>query len=155
MTLLDRDPHAPDRWHDNLPVTSRYSYGLAGERFFRTLKENGQITGTYCPSCKHTYVPAQSFCERCLSELNEWRDIGLEGEVFTYTILSVNLDGSDKAEPEIIAFVTLGDGGLVHRLGNVLPENIGFGMRVKAILKPQDDRQGSILDILYFEPVAA
>jgi hypothetical protein len=154
MTLLERNPNAPVSWLGSLPVTSRYSYGLAGERFFRTLKENGQITGTYCPTCDHTYVPAQSFCERCLEELNEWRDIGLVGEVHTYTILYTNLDGSHKAEPEIIAFVRLGDGGIIHRLGNVLPDDVDFGMRVHAILKPPDERQGSILDILYFEPAA-
>jgi len=155
MTLLDRDPHAPDNWQGSLPVTNRYTYGLAGERFFRALKENGQITGTYCSACNHTYVPAQTYCERCLAELDDWRDIGLVGEVHTYTILHVDLDGSQKPKPEIIAFVRMGDGGLVHRLGNVLPDEVDFGMRVRAILKPPAERQGSILDILYFEPAAA
>ena len=31
MTLLERDPNAPAAWYGNLPVTSRYTYGLAGE----------------------------------------------------------------------------------------------------------------------------
>jgi uncharacterized OB-fold protein len=150
-----RDPRAPDNWQGTLPVTSRYTFGLAGERFFRALKEQGQIFGTYCPACNHTYVPAQIYCERCLAELTDWQDIGLIGEVYTFTLLHINLDGSPKAEPEIIAFVRMGDGGLVHRLGNISIEDISIGMQVQAVLKPQPERQGSILDIIYFEPVGS
>jgi hypothetical protein len=153
MKLLERDPRAPEKWQGNLPVTNRYTFGLAGERFFKTLKEKGQILGTYCPSCNHLYVPAQSYCERCLAELHDWREIGLLGEVFTYTLLHANLDGSQKDEPEIVAFVKMGDGGIVHRLGNVVIEDVHIGMQVQAVLKPGIDRQGSILDILFFEPV--
>ena len=38
MTLLKRDPNAPVSWQGELPVTNRYTYGLAGEKFFRALK---------------------------------------------------------------------------------------------------------------------
>jgi len=152
MALLEKDPRAPENWQGTLPVTNRYTFGLAGERFFRALQDRGQIIGTYCPTCDHTYVPAQSYCERCLAELDDWRDIGLVGEVHSFTFLHVNLDGSPKSEPEIIAFVRIGDGGLVHRLGNVSMKDVTFDMRVQAVLKPQSERQGSILDILFFQP---
>jgi uncharacterized protein len=155
MTLLERDARAPDNWQGTLPVTSRYTYGLAGERFFRALQEQGQILGTYCSSCDHTYVPAQIYCERCLAELTDWRDMGLVGQVHSFTLLYVNLDGSPKSEPEIIAFVRMGDGGLIHRLGNISIEDISIGMHVKAVFRPQSERQGSILDINFFEPVEA
>jgi uncharacterized OB-fold protein len=155
MTLLEKYPQAPQSWQGTLPVTNRYTFGLAGERFFKALQEDGQILGTYCPSCNHTYVPAQSFCERCLAELDDWHDMGLIGEVYTFTSLQVNLDGSPKSEPELIAFIKMGDGGLVHRLGNILVEDVSIGMRVQAVLKPASDRQGSILDIVYFEPEKA
>jgi uncharacterized protein len=154
MTLLEINPQAPDNWQGTLPVTNRYTFGLAGERFFRALQEQGQILGTYCPTCDHTYVPAQSFCERCLAELDDWREIGLIGEVYCFTSLHVNLDGSPRFEPEIIAFVRMGDGGLVHHLGNVPFEEVSIGMRVQAVLKPSSERQGSILDILFFKPVS-
>src|SRR3990172_6278368 len=94
MSLLERNSQAPDTWNDTLPVTNRYTYGLAGERFFRALKEDGRIYGTHCPSCDLTYVPARVFCERCLGELTEWIDVGLVGELHTYTLLYVNYDGS-------------------------------------------------------------
>lgn len=153
MTLLERDKNAPQAWHGDLPVTSRYTYGLAGEKFFRAIKDEGKFYGTHCPKCERTYVPATLFCERCLGKLDEWVDVGTRGEVHTFTLLYKNYDGSQRTTPELIAFVSIGDGGIVHRLGGVAPEDVEIGMTVEAFFKDQADREGSILDIVYFEPV--
>jgi len=153
MTLLERGRNAPSTWRGDLPVTSRYTYGLAGERFFRAIKEEGRILGTRCPCCEHIYVPATSFCERCLGELDEWLDVGIVGEVYTFTLLYEDPDGSPRESPETIALVRLGDGGLVHRLGEVEPDAVTIGMSVQAVFKPASQREGSILDILYFRPI--
>ena len=153
MTLLERDPKAPGAWLGDLPVKSRYTYGLAGERFFRAIKDQGRIMGTRCPQCERTYVPAVVFCERCLSELDEWVDVGTTGEVHTFTLLYENYDGSRRDTPEVIAFVRLGDGGLVHHLGEVDPQEVSIGMQVEVVLKPKDERVGSVLDVVYFRPV--
>jgi uncharacterized OB-fold protein len=153
MTLLERDKNAPPAWLGNLPVTSRYTFGLAGERFFRTIKDEGKITGTYCPKCEHTYVPGVLFCERCLSKLEKWVDVGVTGTVHTFTQLFETLDGSPNQEPQLIAFITLGDGGIIHHLGEIEPEDIDIGMVVEAVFKPPEDRTGAITDILYFKRI--
>jgi len=153
MTLLNRDPNSPVVWNGELPVTNRYTYGLAGEKFFRTLKDEERILGTHCPHCDQTYVPASIFCERCLAKLDDWVDVGTSGEVNTFTFLHVNLDGSLREKPEIIAFVRFGDGGLIHRLGEINPDQVQIGIMVQAVFKPASDRIGSILDIDYFKPV--
>jgi uncharacterized OB-fold protein len=153
MTLLKPDPDAPAAWHGDLPVTSRYTFGLAGERFFRALKDQGTILGSQCTACARTYVPAVMFCERCLAELDEWIDAGTRGSVVTYTLLHVNVDGSRRETPEMVAFIRLGDGGLIHRLGEVTPADVSVGMPVEAVLKPAAERAGSILDITHFRPV--
>jgi uncharacterized OB-fold protein len=152
MTLLESDPKSPTSWFGNFPVTNRYTYGLAGERFFRTIKEEGRILGTHCQNCDRTYVPAASFCERCLGELDEWVDVGTIGIVHTFTLLYENYDGSPRENPEIIAMIKLGDGGLIQRLGEVDLQDVSIGMKVAAVFKPPAERQGSILDILYFCP---
>jgi len=153
MVLLNRDPNSPIIWNGELPITNRYTYGLAGEKFFRTLKDEGRILGTHCPHCERTYVPAAIFCERCLAKLNDWVDVGTTGEVNTFTFLHVNLNGSSLEKPEIIAFVRFGDGGLIHRLGDTNPDQVEIGMMVQAVFKPPSKRIGSILDIDYFKPV--
>jgi uncharacterized protein len=152
MTLLQHDPNAPASWVGDLPVTNRYTYGLAGERFFRSLKDEGKILGTYCPHCDHTYVPAAVFCERCLNKLDEWIDVGKIGDIVTYTVLNVALDGGQLEKPEIIAFIRFGDGGLIHRLGEIDPDQVEIGLMVEAVLLPASKRSGSILDIKYFKP---
>ncbi|MDO9129390.1 MAG: Zn-ribbon domain-containing OB-fold protein [Anaerolineales bacterium] len=152
MTLLERNPNAPTAWYGNLPVTSRYTYGLAGERFFRALKDEGKIMGSYCPKCDHTYVPAAVFCERCLSELTEWLDVGTVGELHTFTLLHVDYDGNPLETPELVGFITFGDGGIIHRIKADADELI-LGMLMEAVLKPKAKREGSILDIEHFRPV--
>lgn len=153
MSLLERDPNGPQSWIGDLPVTNRYTFGLAGERFFRAFKDGGQILGTYCPQCDHTYVPASLFCERCLVELDDWVDVGTTGEVHSFTLLFEEFDGSPKATPDIVAFVQFGDGGLVHYLDEIDIEEVEIGITVEAVFKPQSEREGSILDIAYFRPV--
>jgi len=153
MTLLERDHNAPTAWFGNLPVTNRYTYGLGGERFFRAVKEEGRILGTHCPTCDWTYVPGTAFCERCLGELNEWVDVGATGEVYTYTLLFENYDGTRRETPEIVAFIQIADGGIIHRLGEVDPEEVDIGMLVEAVFKPKAKRTGAITDILHFRPL--
>jgi uncharacterized OB-fold protein len=152
MALLQRDPNAPQAWLGDLPVENRYTYGLAGEKFFRTMKDEARIMGTRCPVCDHTYVPAAIFCERCMSKLDEWVDVGTIGEVVTFTFLHVGLDGKPLEKPELIAFIRFGDGGLIHHLGEIEPDQVEIGLLVEAVFKPKSQRIGSILDIKYFKP---
>lgn len=152
MTLLHQDPNAPVSWQSDLPVANRYTYGLAGEKFFRALKDEAHIMATHCPNCDVTYVPAAAFCERCLGKLDEWVDVGTVGDVVTYTFLNIALDGSPLEKPEIIAFIRFGDGGIIHRLGEIEPDQVEIGLLVQAVFKPKSKRTGSILDIKYFKP---
>jgi uncharacterized OB-fold protein len=155
MSLLDKDPNAPKAWYGEMPVTSRYTAGLAGEKFLRGIKDEGKILGSHCDRCGVTYVPVRQFCERCMDELDETVDVGTEGEVHTFTLLFEDLDGTPREEPEIVAFINLGDGGLVHRLDEVHLDDLDIGMPVEAVFKPKGEREGSILDIKYFRPVSS
>jgi uncharacterized OB-fold protein len=153
MSLLERDPIAPQKWFDEMPISSRYTFGVAGERFFRALKDEGKILGSHCPACDVRYVPARQFCERCMAELVEWFDAGRSGVVETFTLLYEDLDGRATDEPQIVAFIRIADGGLVHRLGEVDVEDLDIGMPVEAVLRPKQQRKGSILDIRHFRPI--
>ena len=153
MSILGHDPAGPAAWVGDLPVTSRYTFGVGGERFFRAIKDEGVIMGAHCSTCEITYVPARIFCERCMADLDEWVDVGISGEVYTFTILFIDKNGIALDEPEIIAFIRMGDGGLVHRLAEVEPEEVDFGLQVEAVFKAKKDREGAITDINHFRPV--
>ncbi|MGD1995371.1 MAG: Zn-ribbon domain-containing OB-fold protein [Anaerolineae bacterium] len=157
MSLLYRIEHLRDAiaWEGDIPITSRYTAGLAGERFFREIQENGQLLGTRCPECDRTYVPPRLNCERCFSKLDEWVEVPSTGTVHTFTVVHLDLDGSRSEEPHILAFVRLDntDGGLVHFLSEVEPAQLYIGMYVEAVFRDKEERKGSILDIAYFRPV--
>jgi len=143
-------------WQGDIPITSRYTAGIAGERFLREVKEDARIVGTHCSQCDLTYVPATMFCERCFAELDEWVEVASQGTVFTYTVLYRDLDDRPLETPAVLAYVKLegSDGGLVHFLGEVEPAAVFIGMPVEAVFKAASERVGSILDIKHFRPVA-
>ncbi len=147
--------HHAIAWPGDMPITSRYTAGIAGEKFFRTIKEKGRFLGTRCPACDLVYVPATMFCERCFAELDEWVQVASRGTVFTYTVLYRDLDEKPLDPPAILAYVKLdgSDGGLVHYVSEVEPEALFIGMQVEAVFKDAAERQGSILDIAHFRPV--
>jgi hypothetical protein len=59
-------------------------------------------------------------------------------------------------EPQIPAVIRLdgtSEGGFLHLLGEVAPDDVRAGMQVEAVWKPAGERVGSILDIRYFRPL--
>jgi len=157
MSLIERITNFRDArvWYGSMPLESVYTVGIAGEKFFRAIKDQGVILGTVCPACDLTYVPPMMYCERCFAKLEEWVEVGTKGTVYTYTVLGVSLEDSPLEKPEILALIKIEGvhGGLVHKLGEVKPEEVEIGMAVEAAFRPQQERQGSILDIKYFKPV--
>ncbi len=133
----------------------QYTYGIAGEKFFRNIKDNAKITGAKCQRCNLIYVPPRIYCERCFDALEEWCEVENKGEIYTYTLSWVDLDGARLKEPVIIALVKFDGvyGGLVHRVSEVDVEKVSIGMKVAAVFKRKEQREGSILDIRYFKPV--
>ncbi len=156
MSLLERAERNIDAvaWQGEIPIQNRYTVGLAGERFLRELKESGRLLGSRCPECDYVYVPPTLYCERCFEKLDDWIEVGPEGTVVSFTIVTQALDGTPLADPDILALIRLdwADSLLVHRLGKVSLDELEIGLWVKPVLKPKNRREGSILDIQYFAP---
>lgn len=154
---LDPALHTSDlrTWHGSMPVTSRYTYGPAGERFFRAIKDEARILGTRCGRCNLTYVPGRLFCERCFDELTDWIEVGPSGTIEAVTVVHLDLDGALLEPPVWMALVRLdgADTVMYHRLSGVAAADAKIGLRVEAAFKPAEDRTGSILDIAGFRPL--
>jgi uncharacterized OB-fold protein len=76
--------------------------------------------------------------------------------VNTFSICYIRWDMVPLKEPEI-PFVLDIDGptpgmGFMHKLGEVRPDDVRVGLEVEAVWKPEEQREGSILDIQYFRP---
>lgn len=141
-------------WPGDFPLEHLYTTGVAGERFFREIKDNARLMGTRCPECGLVYLPARLYCERCLSGLDEWVLLPSVGTLFSYTILHRDVDGQPLAEPVVVGFVDIpgAHGGLIHRIGEVHPSQVRIDMPVEAVFLPPEERVGSILDIRHFRP---
>jgi uncharacterized OB-fold protein len=89
--------------------------------------------------------------------MDEYVPLQDTGTVNTYSLCYVTWDVKRIKEPEIPAVIEI-DGasplqGILHKLGEVEPGNVEIGMRVQAVWKPEDEREGAVTDILYFKPI--
>ena len=148
------DPRKIKHWMGHMEADYQYTHGIAGERFFKELKENARILGTKCKKCGCVYVPPRLFCEQCFEKLDDWVEVNTKGKVHTYTIAYIDTDGSRLKDPVVWAMIKIDGvhGGLVHKLGNIDPKNVNIGMSVEAVFKTKRKRTGSMLDIEYFKP---
>ena len=139
-------------WPGDFPVSHLYTMGIAGERFFREIKDNGRFMGTHCAACNRVYVPPSVFCPRCYGALEEWREVGPQGTVRAVTTAHRGVDGGSLEAPDTLALIQLegADGLLVHRIGET--DGVSIGARVEAVLKDAAERTGSILDVRHFRP---
>ncbi|MFH1977365.1 MAG: zinc ribbon domain-containing protein [Pseudomonadota bacterium] len=139
-------------------LTYNHAVGETASRYFYEIKENKQIFGKYCPSCKKVIVPPRSFCDSCFTDTTEWVKVANEGVIECATIICspfktlpdppyalsyVKLDGADTAMGGYVKGIDLTN---IDNAMNILK----IGNRIKVIFK--DDRQGNVLDY-WFEPV--
>lgn len=132
--------------------------GVAIGRYLKELK-NGKIIARKCNKCGRIMIPPRMFCELCWRPTDEWVYCKDTGVVNTYSLCHVNWDASriPEGEPLHLPAVIHIDGaspgmGILHLLGEVEYDDIKIGMKVKAVWKKPDEREGSVTDILYFKP---
>src|SRR2546422_9609104 len=121
-----------------MPVQYLYTAGVAGERFFQTLRRKGVFAVTTCAECQVTYLPPRLYCERCFADLSEaWAEVAPSGRVHTYTVVHEDQDGRPLDPPQVVAFVRIDgtSGGLIGRMVDLraqvvqVVEPVGGGLR--------------------------
>src|SRR5207247_10607474 len=85
-----------------------YTAGVAGERFFQTLRSRGVLAVTRCAECQVTYLPPRLYCERCFADLSQaWAEVAPGGRVHTYTVVCEDQDRSEEHTSELQSRVDL------------------------------------------------
>ena len=130
--------------------------GVAIGAYLAALKE-GMLLGARCATCRRTVVPPRLVCEWCFRPMVDYVPLQDIGTVNTFSLCYVTWDVQRIKEPEIPAVIEI-DGasplhGIMHKIGEVEPEKVHIGMRVKAVWRPPSDRVGAITDILHFKPI--
>ena len=156
MATVTEKLEGMDVWlyHGQIYIPNTFSAGAVGSRFLIELRDKKRIMGMRCPTCNRVYVPARSICKDCFEQLDEWVEISDKGTVLTYATDYETKSIQPTGAPIVYGIIKLdgADTGFVHMLGEVDPEKLRVGMRVQAVF--QKEREGSILDIKYFKPIA-
>jgi len=142
--------------HDEMKGDFAWDTGIAIGSYLAALKE-GFLLGGYCQTCRKTVIPPRTVCEWCFRPMDSYVRLEDTGTVNTFSLCYVTWDVKRIEEPELPAVIEI-DGasplhGIMHKLGEVDPQDIHIGMRVKAVWKPPEERDGAITDILYFKPI--
>jgi len=135
--------------------------GDTWNRFFDGMR-NEKIYGTMCPKCKRVLTPARKFCPRCYVDMDEWVELGNEGEVFCWSLTNYRFFGMPTDPPFITGFIKIdkSDNLFVHLIGGFdmsdldwIKKKMKRGTRVSAVW--ENVKTGCIMDIKYFKPMFA
>jgi hypothetical protein len=137
-------------------VQYEWALGQANIKFLEGLKQ-GKIIGIKCHACDRILVPPRMFCEYCYGPTDGWVELPDTGIIETFSISYLDPNARRITEPILIGVIDI-DGapphhGFMHYFGEMDPKEIKIGMKVKAVWKPAEEREGSITDIKYFKPL--
>lgn len=137
-------------------MTYTWDAGVAIGRYLEGLKA-GKITGAACDGCGRRMVPPRAFCSTCFRPVDRWIELRDTGTVNTFSLSYVTWDVRKLEEPQIPAVIEI-DGtepssGILHLIEEVDPKEVKIGMRVQAVWKPPEEREGAITDIRFFKPL--
>jgi uncharacterized protein len=138
--------------HSGIGVPYSWWAGETASRFFHALRDERKIYGTRCASCGKVFLPPRKTCPSCFTPNEQWVELGPEGELVAFTVARRQLAALPHPAPVIFGLIKL-DGAstaLLHHLGEIAPEQVKIGMRVKPRFAPH--RTGAITDIACFIP---
>ena len=123
-------------------------------RFFKGLLD-GKIWGTRCPKCGDTWVPVRSHCWNldCNLQKTEWVEMPLKAKVHTWTIAGWSGRSSLRRLPIVLVYGVVEGSkvAIANELHGIDPWDAEFGMSLKIVFKPEEERVGAVTDF-HFEP---
>ncbi|MFW6113727.1 MAG: Zn-ribbon domain-containing OB-fold protein [Actinomycetota bacterium] len=138
-----------------IAVPYTWTVGSNLSKFYCELRDNGKIWANRCPSCEAVFVPPKAKCIYCYKNLNDWVELPGTGTLESYTVVRYEEPVVHPRKAPFIYGVVKMDGadtGLVHFIDEVDLDDLKVGMRVEAVM--EEEREGNILDIKHFRPIA-
>jgi len=160
MTFIEKqtDPMAPTHWRGDMQADYLYPNGVAGDKFFKYIKNNDGFLATPCKKCNKVLFPPRLYCEDCFSEIPEedWIQVPASGTIRLFTIARINAHGKRMKEPKVMALIDIDqtDGALLGVINSKDLEKDHTGLRVRAIFRPMDQREGTLKDIINWEIIS-
>jgi uncharacterized OB-fold protein len=157
MTFTEKqtDPTSEMHWLGDMQADYFYPNGIAGDKFFKHLKENDSFLATKCKKCSKVLFPARLYCEDCFTEIpgENWIEVPASGKIRLFTIAKLDAHGEKMKEPKIMALIDIEktNGSILGVINSNDYEKDFSGVQVQAVLRPKANREGTLKDILYWE----
>ena len=157
MIFLEKqtDPMAPMHWRGNMQADYLYTSGVAGDKLFKHIMKNDSFLAATCPKCNKTYFPPRLYCEDCFCEIpeNEWIEVPPTGSIKLATVVTIDTYGNKLEDPKVVGMINIDktDGAILGILKTDNFEEELRGVKVEAVFKPKNKRDGTLKDILYFK----
>jgi uncharacterized OB-fold protein len=149
------DPTTPMHWRGNMQADYMYPAGVAGDKFFKHIKQMDSFLATKCSKCNKILFPPRLYCEDCFQEItdDDWAEVPAEGTVKLFTIVKLDAHGKKLDVPKIMALIGVDktDGATLGLINSTDLDKDYAGAKVKAVFRPQDKREGTMKDILHWE----
>ncbi|MDY7038965.1 MAG: zinc ribbon domain-containing protein [Thermodesulfobacteriota bacterium] len=151
-----------------MTISWRDCAGLFLNRAFLAIRDRAELWAVRCPSCERILFPPEIVCGMCKVRIEDreenWIKLGNEGEVVNFykVVGSREVDPSTGWTPKgqttnPIGFIRPEGGNewtiLVHILEETEPAKLHKGLRVEAVWKPKEERQGVLSDIKFWRTV--
>ncbi len=148
-----------------ITLTWREPAGLFLNRMFLKMRDKEELWAVKCPSCRRVLFPPEIVCGMCKVRIEDkkenWVHLGNQGTLINFYKVtgSREVDPSTGWHPRGQTFNPIGfirpDGGnewtiLAHILEETDPSKLYPGIRVRAIWKPKEERQGLMSDIKFW-----
>ncbi len=121
-------------------------------RFLSELRDNEEILGIRDSRTSQVFVPPQLYGPDSKTRMQTFVPMPKEGRLAYFTVVKEATPFNDWQPP--YAYVAVEFDGATSVLWHRMKETEGLkpGMALKPVYRPEDQREGSILDIDYFEP---
>ena len=151
------DATTPMHWRGNMQADYIYPNGFAGNKFFMHLMKKDTFLATKCKKCEKIFFPPRMYCEDCFVEIpnEDWMEVPATGTIRLFTVATLNTLGKKLETPKVVALIDI-DNTNGAMLGVIKTNDLNkdfSGAKVKAILKPVSEREGTLKDIVGYEVV--
>jgi hypothetical protein len=143
-----------------LDLEYQHAYGHYYGRMFDELGSHSRLVGSRCSSCHNVLLPPRALCEVCYAPTDEFVDVADIGVLQAFSVINLEFVGQTRTPPYVYAEIVL-DGSatrLIHTVGGDFDvaradEILRIGTKVKAVWRDPSERNGTLEDIEYFEPI--
>jgi uncharacterized OB-fold protein len=158
--LLTEPGEAISMLEYKLDLAYKHAYGHYYGRMFDELGSHSRLVGARCSACHKVLVPPRAMCDVCWAPTDEFVNVADTGVLQAFSVIHMDFVGQTRKPPYIYAEIVL-DGSatrLIHTVSGSFDiatagEVLHVGLRVKAVWRDPSERNGTLEDIEYFEPI--